>query len=286
MKKIFLPFLIFIISSNLVQSQDKTDYTKLTFYCNRIINGHSVETTPAGKLELKIGHRMGRINGGAYEFFGLDQSTSRIGLEYGLTNRFMIGAGRNTNEKLVDGFFKYKILQQSTGKVNMPFSLSFLSSAAVNTIKWTDTTKKDFLSSRLCYTFQLLAARKFSDKLSLQIMPTIVHKNLVPTTEDNNDLFSVGFAAKYNLFSRGALMIEYYYLLPDQFKSKYNGSEIVNSFSIGFDIYTGKHTFQIFLTNSTTMAEKAFITETTETWKKGNFHIGFNINRLFTVVNK
>lgn len=229
---------------------------------------------------------MGRINGGAYEFFGLDQSTSRIGLEYGINEKLMIGAGRNTSEKLVDGFLKYKILIQSTGKLNMPVSLSFFSSAAINTLKWTDTSRKDYLSSRLYYTFQFLASRKFSDKLSLQVMPTLVHKNLVPAEEDNNDLFSVGFAAKYNLFSRGALMVEYYYFLPDQFESNFNGSEIACSFSIGFDIYTGKHTFQIFLTNATTMAEKAFITETTEKWMKGNFHIGFNVNRLFTIVNK
>jgi hypothetical protein len=278
--------MFFMLCSNLiVHSQDKPDYTKLTFYCNRIINGHSIETTPAGKLELKIGHRMGRINGGAYEFFGLDQSTSRLGLEYGVSDRLMIGAGRNTTEKLVDGFFKYKILMQSTGKVNMPFSLTGFASMAFNTLKWTDTTK-DYLSSRISYTFQLLAARKFSDKLSLQIMPTLVHKNLVSTKEDNNDIFSIGFAAKYNLFSRGALMLEYYYFLPDQFESNYNGSEVVSSFSIGFDIYTGKHTFQLFITNATTMAEKAFITETTEKWNKGNIHIGFNINRLFTIVNK
>jgi hypothetical protein len=285
MKKTVITLVLIFCSINITFGQDKPDYAKLTFYCNRIINGHSTETTPAGKLELKIGHRMGRINGGAYEFFGLDQSTSRIGLEYGINDRLMIGAGRNTTEKLVDGFIKYKILMQSTGKVNMPISLTGFSSMAVNTLRWTDTTK-DYFSSRINYTFQLLAARKFSDKLSLQIMPTLVHKNLVPTKADKNDIFSVGFAAKYNLFSRGALMIEYYYLLPNQIESKYNGADVVSSFSIGFDIYTGKHTFQIFISNSTTMAEKAFITETTEKWNKGNIHIGFNINRLFTVINK
>ena len=286
MKKIDIIIFFILFSSIISYGQDSTDYAKFTFYSNRIINGHSTENTTAGKLELIIGHRMGRINQGAYEFFGLDQSTSRIGLEYGINDRLMIGAGRSTTEKLFDGFIKYKILKQSVGKINMPVSLSGFSSVAINSLRWTDTTKKDYFSSRICYTFQLLASRKFSDKLSLQIMPTLVHKNIVPTKKDNNDIISIGFAAKYKLFSRGALMLEYYYLLPNQIKSQYNSADVVNSFSVGFDIFTGKHTFQVFITNSTTMAEKAFITETTEKWNKGDMHVGFNILRLFTMVNK
>ncbi len=284
----FLLFFFFIASVGFSQETktEETTYTKNTFYANRLINGHSVELSPVGRLDLKFSHRMGRLNNGAYDLFGLDQATLRIGLEYGYNDWLMFGFGRSNVEKLYDGFFKIKFLRQSEGKKNMPVTATFFSGMYINTLKWADPNRINYFSSRISYANQLLVARKFNDRLSLQIMPTQVHHNLVAAANDKNDIFSIGFGGRYRIFNRMALTAEYYYLLPNQIKSQLYGTDVVNSFSLGFDIYTGKHVFQIMVTNSTTMVEKAFITQTTDTWKAGNLHIGFNILRLFTVVNK
>jgi len=284
MKRIILiSFLLFCLNY-ISKAQDKTEYVDHTFYSDRVINGQSVDLIPAGALDFKISHRMGRINQGFDNFFGIDQATSRLGLDYGITDWLMTGIGRSTTEKLIDGFVKFKILRQSSGKRNMPFSLTGFSGIAINTIQQPDPdiSGKYSFSNRLYYTHQLIIARKFGKIVSLQIMPTMVHRNLVETRKDKNDVYSIGVAGKFKLSNRIDLTVEYY---PDQNNSKYNGLENVSSFSVGIDIYTGKHTFQIFITNATTMAEKAFITETTDQWNKGYIHIGFNISRLFNIVN-
>lgn len=268
------------------KKNDVTTYTKSTFYANRIINGHSVDLTPPGRLDLKFSHRMGRINNGAYDLFGLDQATLRIGLEYGYNDWFMFGVGRNNIEKLYDGFVKVKFLRQCEGKKNMPITATWFSGMYLNTLKWTDTLRTNYFSNRISYAHQLIVAKKINDKLSLQLTPTLVHHNLVKTKKDKNTIFALGLGGSHKIFNRIALTAEYYYLLPNQIESQINGTEVANSFSLGFDIYTGKHVFQIMVTNSTTMVEKAFITQTTDKWKDGNLHIGFNILRLFNIVNK
>ena len=96
------------------------------------MNGHSIERMPPGQLDFRISHRFGRINSGAYEFFGLDQSNIHFSLEYGILNWLMVGIGRGTYEKTFDGFAKFTIFRQSSGARVMPVSVSALSSVAVN----------------------------------------------------------------------------------------------------------------------------------------------------------
>ena len=288
MKKIFLITFIIFFANLISKAQDKTEYTDQTFHSNRVINGQSVDLISAGVLDFNLSHRMGRLNGGLDNFFGIDQATSRLGLNYGITDWLNAGIGRSTTDKLVDGFLKFKILRQCTGEKNMPFSLSYFASVAVNTLPWSsaDTLEKHSLGNKLYYTHQLIIARKFKKGFSLQLSPTLVHRNIVALKKDKNDVLAIGFAGRFKISNRIDLTAEYFYVLPHQIKSQYNGSDVVNSASIGIDIYTGKHSFQVFITNSTTMAEKAFITESTEKWDKGNIHIGFNLLRLFTIVNK
>ena len=178
---------------DLLGDQPKTtDYTYATFKTTRIINSQSVENPAEGVLMFLIQHRFGRINTGAYEFFGLDQATIRLGLEYGITKRLAVGVGRSSYQKTYDGFLKYKILRQSTGLRKMPLSMSYYVSTAITSLKWEDMGVEDrtnYFSSRVSYTHQLLIARKFSKALSIQLIPTLIHKNLVPTGEKTKMIF-------------------------------------------------------------------------------------------------
>jgi hypothetical protein len=256
------------------------NYTTATFKSTRIMNGHSIERMAPGQLDVRISHRFGTLNSGAYNFFGLDQSNIHLSLEYGIFKWLMIGAGRGNYEKTFDGFTKFSILRQSSGARVMPVSVSVMTSAALNTLKWTDPTRTNYFSSRLSYVGQLLIARKISESLSFEINPTYIHRNLVATELDPNDLYSVGAGGRMKLTKRISINAEYYYLINPK---TYLSQQVYDPFSIGFDIETGGHVFQLFFTNSMAMIEKGFIGETTGSWAKGDIRFGFNISRVFTL---
>ena len=258
-----------------IDAQKIIDYTHATFKGSRIINGHSVETRKKGELEFLISHRFGRLNSGAYEFFGLDGANVRLGLEYGLTKHLNVGIGRNSFEKTFDGFLKYKLLRQSSGARTVPVSLVWFSSTAIKTLKNTLPEINDDFNYKLAYTHQLLLARKFSEKLSLQVMPTYVHKNLVEFDQENY-FYAIGIGGRAKLTQRLSINAEYYYQLERE-----DSQENYNSLAIGLDIETGGHVFQLHVTNSRAMNEKGFITETTGDFFEGDIHFGFNISRVF-----
>jgi hypothetical protein len=264
---------------SLLGREETTEYAAASFKTNRVINLHSLESTAGGVLDAKISHRFGFINGGAYELFGLDQATIRIGLDYGISDRMTIGVGRSSFEKTYDGFIKYKLLRQSTGLKNMPVTLAILGTTAIQTLKWAEPERENLFSSRLYHTAQLIIGRKFSNGFSLQVSPTFVHRNLVRTAAEENDVLAIGVAGRLKLNKRLSVNGEYIYVAPDQLADGYR-----NSLSIGFDIETGGHVFQLHFTNSTSMIEKGFIAETVGDWGDGGIHFGFNISRVFTLV--
>jgi hypothetical protein len=292
MKKTFASFLFALLTVSLVAQDDLMDllnenavpeinFTTATFKSTRIMNGHSVERMPPGQLDFRISHRFGTVNSGAYEFFGLDQANIHFSLEYGIFDWMMIGVGRGTYEKTYDAFTKLTLLRQSSGARVMPVTVSFFASAALKTTKWPDPARTNYFSSRLAYTSQVLIARKISQGLSLQLTPSYVHRNLVATELDPNDLWAMGAGGRLKLSKRISLNAEYFYLVNAD--NTYMSSPVYNPLSVGVDIETGGHVFQLILTNSLAMIEKGFIGETTGRWMNGDIHIGFNISRVFTL---
>ena len=259
----------------------KTDYTYATFNSTRVINGQSIELPPKGALNFIISHHFGEISSGAYEWFGLDQANIRFGFEYGITDWLSVGIGRTSVNKTFDGSIKVQVLRQSKGYKNMPVSITYFTNMAITALKWQDPERTNYFSSRMEYVHQLLIARKFGSRLSLQLMPTFIHRNLVDSIEDQNDVWAVGAGGRIKITNRVAITGEYYYLLPGQ-----TADDFYNSFSIGIDLETGGHVFQIFLTNSRGLIEEQFIPRTSGDWFNGDIHIGFNINRTFQIVKK
>jgi len=262
-------------------AENNTNYTIATFKTTRLINGHTVENVGKGVLDVKISHRFGTLNKGSYELFGLDNASMRMGLDYGITPNLMVGIGRSTFEKTYDAFFKIKLLRQSTGKKNMPVTVSYIPTIALKTLHWADPSRKNYFTSRLFYTHQLLIGRKFSAGTSLQLMPTFIHRNISALIADPNDIWAIGIGGRQKLTKRLSLNIEYYYQVPGH---KFDST--ANSLSIGIDIETGGHVFQLHFTNSMGMTERSFISETTGKWSKGDILFGFNISRVFTLGKK
>lgn len=289
--KYTLMIALFLISlAGNVYSQDLDDllnaetrtgvnYTTATFKASRIINGHSIEQMKKKQLDFRISHRFGTLNNGAYGLFGLDQSVIHFSLEYGLNDWIMLGAGRASMNKTYDSFAKFRLLRQSTGEKWMPVSVSYFTSVELNTLKFQDPTRTNYFSSRLAYVNQLLIARKFSSNFSFQLTPTYIHRNLVKTELDQNDIYALGAGARYKLSKRLSVNAEYYYTYNPN--SKFLDPQTYNSAAIGVDIETGGHVFQIMLTNAQGMREGSFIPQTTGSWLDGDIHLGFNISRVF-----
>lgn len=287
---IFIALFLLIFSGNtysqdldaLLNAETKPtiDYATATFKASRIINGHSIEQMKKRQLDFRISHRFGPLNDGAYGLFGLDQSKIHFSLEYGVTDWLMLGAGRGSLNKTYDSFAKFRLLRQSSGAKWMPVSLSYFTSVELNTLKFQDPTRTNYFSSRLAFVHQLLIARKFNDKFSFQLSPTFIHRNLVKTELDMNDVYAMGFGARYKLSKRLSLNAEYYYNYNPN--NKFQDTKYYNSASVGVDIETGGHVFQIMLTNSLGMREGTFIPQTTDDWFDKGIHLGFNISRVFS----
>ncbi len=256
-----------------------------TFKSNRIVTGHSIETLHGGVFDMKIQHRFGPLNGGFYQLFGLDQSSVRIGGDIGITNHLCVGFGRSSVGKVYDGFVKYKLISQKT-QGGFPVTITAMQSIAISSLKWADPTRTNYFSSRLYYTTQLMVARKFNESFSLQLTPTYIHRNLVSKATDKNDIYAMGIGFRQKLTKRFSINAEYFYVLPGQLEltgTAMKDRTYRNSLSIGVDIETGGHVFQLQFTNSLAMIEKGFVAETTENWLNGGIHFGFNISRVFNI---
>ncbi len=245
-----------------------------TFKATRIINGHSVELWHEGVMGAMISHRFGRLTGGTYEFFGLDGANVRLAVEYGITDFLNVAIGRSSFQKTYDGYVKLRLLQQQSGSRTVPVTVVGFSSIAINTLR--SEGQEIPFSARLDYTFQLLIARKLSSRFSLQLTPTLVHRNLVERQEIPNDLLALGLGGRWKLSQRVSLNAEYFPRLNAETETLYN-----DAFALGVDIETGGHVFQLHLTNAQSMIEEGFITGTTGDFFSGDIHFGFNISRVF-----
>jgi hypothetical protein len=255
-------------------------YVTGTFKAEHIINMQTIEGPASGNLNFVIQHRFGQLNSGSYNFFGLDNATLRLGLDYGITDRLDVGIGRSSYLKTFDGYLKFKALRQTEGG-GMPVSVSLLGMVTDYT---QDMPEEAFLNTkyRTAYAVEALIARKVSRSLSLQVTPVWLHYNLVPTVNDKNDVFALGLGGRMKITNRMSINAEYDIVPSGQVVS----TPMHNSFSLGWDIETGGHVFQLVFSNSQSMADTQFLTQTAGTWGKGDIYFGFNISRNFNLNKK
>lgn len=264
--------------NELEDSPEGRDYTFATFKGQRLVNGQTIETIPGGDLQFIFAHRFGPLNSGIYEFFGLDQAFVRIGLEYGISDRLGVGLGRNSVDKTVDTYLRYKVLRQSTGDQAIPVSVTAFGGAAVRlSPRNSDLPESLSVNERLAYTAQVLVARKLSPAVSLQVMPTLVHKNTVDQSIEINSNALIGMGGRVKVTKSMAVTAEYYHRL-----NEHSASPFHNPLGFGIDIETGGHVFQLVFTNARGLTERAFLTETIGDFFDGDIHFGFNVTRMFS----
>jgi len=263
------------------EEKPKKEFVKYAFKSPRVINSHSMEFLNPGTMDFRILHRFGQLDQGYKNFFGLDQASMRMSFDFGIFHNLMAGVGRSTFKKELDAFIKYAPLRQSTGSGSFPVTIALASGITMDGTEWADPARKNYFSSRLAYYHQVIIGRKFSEAFSLQIAPTMVHKNLVAKKSDPNDIYGIGVGGRIKLSQRIAFTWDYTHVIVGMPDSGY-----YHPLSIGFDIETGGHVFQLHFSNSTGMNEKAFITETINKWGSGEIRFGFNLSRVFQIRKK
>ncbi|CAI8283288.1 MAG: Uncharacterised protein [Flavobacteriia bacterium] len=264
--------------------EKKVEYVTAAFKGTKIINGQSSEIPGPGVLQFVFQHRFGSLSDDFfYNFLGLDNAQVRLGIDYSFNDWINVGVGRSSFEKTYDGFVKAKLLRQCTGSKNVPLSLTLFTSAFINTLKFRGDLDPDMVN-RMSYSTQLVISRKFNSRLSLAATPTLLHVNMVPETQQNNTVLAIGMGGRYKLTQRLSLNLEYFPQLQKNNYSEGSGtSEFYNSLSVGFDIETGGHVFQLFFSNSRGVIDPQFIAESPGSWTDGDVYFGFNISRVFTL---
>ena len=260
-----------------------------TFKGIKLINANTIETTKKKTLEFRITHRFGNMQlgkpAGVHSLGGLDNASNiRFSLDYGITDTLSVGLGRSKTMEHIDGNLKYRVLEQKTS--GMPISVAYFTNAAITPIVASDD-RYDNVTNRLSFTHQLIIARKFSPSLSLELLPTFVHRNLVDQTArhpsnnsvDENDLLALGFAGRIKVTKRLAIVADYF-LTFSEFRDSQNG--FFDPLGIGIEIETGGHVFHVNVSNSSGIIENDFIPFTTDSWGDGNYKLGFNISRVFS----
>lgn len=255
-----------------------------TFKATRIVNAQSIETVKKGILDFRITHHFGDVAGdagGVHTLYGFDNAADiRFGFEYGISDRLTAGFGRSKIAENLDFFLKYKLLQQTTDN-KMPVSVTLFANTAI-TPQVNDVAYDEFVN-RFSYVYQMLIAHKFSERLSLQLMPLLLHRNYIANPADNNDVFSLGVGGRFKITKRFAILADYYHTFSNYLTT-------ANSFyaplGIGVEIETGGHVFQMFLTNNSGIIENTYIANTRSSWSKGEFRLGFTISRDFAIGKK
>ena len=295
MKKRFFVCLLLLVASNPSFGQDDLfdlideptetiDYATATFKGTKVINGQSNEIPAKGVMQFLILHRFGAFSDDFfYNFFGLDNADIRLGFDYSITDWLNVGIGRSSFQKTYDSSVKFKILRQSSGARNMPISMTGYAAVFYNSLKQADGVIPEPYH-RFSYSYELIIARKLNDNLSLAITPSLVHFNLVEQNSQPNDVIAIGLGGRYKFTRRVSLNLEYF---PQVVRNtRLEGGlmqDYANSLSVGFDIETGGHIFQLFFSNSRGVLDPQFIAQTPGEWQNGDVYFGFNISRVFTM---
>lgn len=261
------------------KTADIDESVSLTFMAPRNINLYTVESLSKGELHYSILHTFGPVNSGVRNLFGIDSGANvRFSFEYGVTDRLSLGLGRSSLDKNVDINSRIALLRQNPSE-RMPVSISLVPSVGLNTFDPDFLPDNYIFTDRLNYGLSMPVARKFNDKLSLQLSPMLVHFNRVGpelniSDPEVNNYYSIGFAGRYKIKPRTALSLQYIPPLT-------NADNLNANLAVGIDIETGGHVFQMFFTTSRALNDPYLIAGDNGNFFAREFRFGFNVNRLF-----
>ena len=257
-----------------IDKSDRTHQVTAAFKGLKIVNFESTKLLYKREFYFVVAHRFGSIKNGLDDFFGLDFANTRLHFLYGISDSFNVSLSRNSFNKTYDASLKYRFTTQNE---NFPFTIVGYSQTAINTLLEEALILREVsFGDRVSFTQQALISRKVNDRLSLQLMPTYFYEGYTAYAPQDNSQFALGFGGRYKLSKRLSLNLDYGWHL-----NRASGSPFVNPLSIGVDIETGGHVFQLHFTNAQPTFESGFLGNATGDWGKGDIYFGFNLSRVF-----
>lgn len=280
MKKFLVPICFFLVTmaysqDDLLKSLDSTQvqdsYSTATFKALQLVTLQTTKMPAKKEFYFVVSHRFGTVKDGFESFFGLDNATTKLGGIYGVTDWLSVSLSRHTLNKMYETGVKYRMARQSN---SFPLDIVGYSVADINTFLEKDQYPGLEFKNRMTYVQQLLISRKIGEKLSLELVPSFVHKNLYNPDIERDNQFSFGGGGRYKITKRLSVNLEYMHNFdkPEFYK---------NPLSVGLDVETGGHVFQLIFTNSQSMSESGYLTNASGNWSKGDFFFGFNLYRVF-----
>ncbi|MBE8726000.1 DUF5777 family beta-barrel protein [Flavobacterium hungaricum] len=280
MKKFLVPICLFLATmaysqDDLLKDLDSTQvedsYSAATFKALQLVTLQTTKMAAKKEFYFVVSHRFGSVKDGFDSFFGLDNATTKLGGIYGVTDWLSVSLSRHTLNKMYETGLKYRMMRQNA---NFPVDIVGYSVADINTFLEKEQYPGLEFKHRMTYVQQLLISRKVSEKLSLELVPSFIHKNLYNPAIENDNQFSFGGGGRYKITKRLSVNLEYMHNFnkPDFYK---------DPLSVGLDVETGGHVFQLIFTNSQSMSESGYLTNASGDWGKGDFFFGFNLYRVF-----
>ncbi|MFD2586715.1 DUF5777 family beta-barrel protein [Croceitalea marina] len=260
------------------EQQNGSSFVPPTFKITRIAIGHSTEVRGKGILEVSAFNRFWNLPSDRSQSFIADRMSSRLALEYGISDRLTFGMGGTTFDGLFDGHFKYRVMQRDKNGKGYPFSLTVFQNFRYDSSAFANPDLGRNFSDRTAFTSQILLSKKVSKDFSFQISPTYIHRGESEFENDPNNFFSIGFGARYRLGSHFSLASEYYHTL-----NPVESIETFNPFAIGVNWELGDIMLQFMLTNAQSIVEDAFILNTRNNFNFRNPNLNFGFNATYVI---
>ncbi|GAA4291491.1 DUF5777 family beta-barrel protein [Aestuariibaculum suncheonense] len=257
-----------------IDSDVSSQYASAAFKGLKIVNFESTKLVAKGEFTFVVAHRFGSLENGIDTFFGLDDAVTRLNFIFGITDDLNVSVSRSSFQKIYEAAAKYTLLKQQDN--GFPLTIVGYNSILINTGLEKDNLPLLEFKHRLGYTAQVLVSRKVNTNLSLELAPTFFHDNYVAIDEQDNSQFALGFGGRYKLGKRWSLNADYGWHL-----NRADNSPFKNPLSIGIDLETGGHVFQMHFTNAQGMNTNTFLGQSTGDWSDGNIYFGFNLSRVF-----
>jgi hypothetical protein len=282
MKKYFL--IITILSLNVLYAQDdlldelesevvEEKFEQPAFKAMKIGNLQSTKVAAKGDLYMYVSHRFGTLKDGISTFFGFDNANTKIQMVYGIFDGVQLGISRESLRKTYAVSAKFKLIAQND---KFPVSVVGYTTANINSEVSTDRYPYIEFGDRVSYASQLLISRRINNKFSIELAPTFVRQNLVYEPEQQHNQFALGVGGRMKVSKRMSINLDYVYNFSRYEESIYN-----NPLTIGLDIETGGHVFQLLFSNAQSTNEPGFISNAEGDWSDGDIFFGFNIVRVF-----
>jgi len=274
---LFLP--MFVLSQDdLLNEIDiestENNFATAAFKGLKIINFESTKLVAKNQFTFIVAHRFGTIENGINSFFGLDDAVTRLNFVYGVSDGLNFGVSRSSYQKIYEMSAKYRLIRQQEN--GFPFTIVGYNSFLINTALDKANLPKLEFKHRLGYTAQILISRKVDTNFSFELAPTFFHDNYVMVDSQDNSQFALGLGGRYKLGRRWSINADYGWHL-----NRSSDSPFKNPLSIGLDLETGGHVFQMHFTNAQPMNTNGFLGQGTGDWTDGNIYFGFNLSRTF-----